>query len=167
MTATSRAMLTGVAQKLVAARDPGSGRADRLRRRLAGHEDRGISLAELAALPDWITARESQVAIARRAALLSMAPALAASIDGGWLGALAAVAGEGAVDDAIAMADRIGDAGLPPLPADELERHGFALLRATLPPHVARLLDESNDDPETLEPDLAHRCVALAAGQPS
>lgn len=95
------------------------------------------SFARLHVVPDWLRwSRDKQAALARAVALRALAPALAASIDGSWLGRLARVAGEEALDWAIASA---GDQSETPGDTDEtfvpedLTAVGFATLRNKLP----------------------------------
>lgn len=75
-----------------------------------------------------------QTRLAHAAALASLAPMLAASIDGDWLGGLAKVAGEDLIDWAIELPDCGGELELAPVDPKRLTGHGFGLLRAGLPP---------------------------------
>lgn len=88
---------------------------------------------ELGQVPGWLRLPPDDLhALARQVALTALADALARSIDGAWLGALARVAGEAAVDRALGLAET----GLPAIDrveADALEATGLALLAACLP----------------------------------
>ena len=91
--------------------------------------------------PEWLRfSPERQTRLAQLVALRSIAPALAASIDGAWLGTLAALVGEPALDWAIAgasAADGPSDATLAPA---DLAPTGFSMLAAHLPPELRAYL---------------------------
>ncbi|PAX06986.1 hypothetical protein [Sphingomonas lenta] len=135
--AQSRATLAAIGRDVLAGGgDPGERRAAALLDRLAGRAPPAATLGDLLETPGWMRRpRAEQRRIAVAAALLSMGPALATSIDGGWLRRLADAAGEELLDWAM---ERAGD--LPALSGalgpDELEGRGFALLRALTPPSL-------------------------------
>ncbi|QJU59903.1 hypothetical protein HL653_21075 [Sphingomonas sp. AP4-R1] len=165
MTARDRRHTLAAIGTALLARDggPGERRAAALRRRLAGGPATALSFEDLPAVPSW--ARLPHAArrqIAHRAALASIAPTLAVTIDGAVLRDHAAVAGEEALDWAIAQADRLpADAGLPAVDAAGLDARGLALMRATLPENMRCLVDpgaEPIDPPRA----LAEACVAAA-----
>lgn len=135
MSAARRAALAETARGLIG--EPS--RVDRLARRLGGKARHGLALADLEAAPHWL--RRSAAAradLGRRAALATMAPALAASIDGRWLRELSEVAGPEALDWAIEQAP-CAPAGAP-LAAAELDAVGAAVLAVSLPPRLASWL---------------------------
>jgi hypothetical protein len=122
-----------------------------------------VSFADLARAPDWLRQpREDLNQVALSAGLIAMAPVLSASIDGAWLGELAAVAGEPALDCAIAVAGRVPGGGLPPLPAGRLAALGFDLLRAALPRALRRYLAWAPAGTLSIEPALAVFCLTEA-----
>ena len=126
------------------------------------------SFSELSAVPDWLRLpREDQSGIARRAALLAMAPALATSIDGTWLRDLATFVGDDGLDSAIAQAHDIPGDGLPAVPASALEATGFALMRAALPDALAGYLDWAETVAFSPDPALARFCVSRAIVVPA
>ena len=131
--AAERAALAAIAGDLLAVRgDAGERRAAGLLAR--SDEAPARDFADLMGAPAWLRRpREAQTRLAQAMALRSIAPALAGSIDGGWLGALADVAGEDAVDWAIAKGADAPRAGDAPVAADTLTVHGFAMLRGALP----------------------------------
>jgi hypothetical protein len=160
--AARRAALARIGCDLVA-RDggPGDRRAAQLTRRLAGAADTVVPLEHLPLVPAWARLpRAAQRRVARKTALMSMAGAVATSIDGAWLGAHAAAAGEDAVDQAIARADEAP--ALAPVDAEGLDARGFTLLRATLPDTLAPLLDGEPAEDWPVDTDIARHCVALA-----
>lgn len=115
--------------------------------------------SDLAAVPDWLCLpADERDRLARNVALVSMAGALAASIDGAWLGALAKVTGETAIDRAIDCAGAVPATDLPSVPAEDLDGRGYAVLAATLSPALRRYLP---GDPEPLvEADVAAAWLA-------
>ena len=122
------------------------------------------SFADLALAPEWL--RRSQpdlLELAQAAALIAMGPAIAASIDGGWLRELVARGGDLAMDRAIAKAQRVPDGGLPPLPAEMVEALGFDLMRAALPPALHRYLSWAPGGGVPVTRELATFCLAEAA----
>lgn len=94
----------------------------------------------LMATPDWLRSSPSQRArIARRVALAAMAPSLAVSIDGAWLGEIAKICGEDELDRALAtVAGEVET--LPACPAAMIEARGFTILRQSLPPQLRRFV---------------------------
>jgi hypothetical protein len=166
---TDRHFLSATAQALVAQR---GSNAERRSFALvqAGQrcEPAALSFEMLGELPDWMRApRQVQADMARRIALLAMGPALARSIDGGWLTALADVAGEDAldwaIDNVVGDAEDGADVAITVAP-DRLEATGFGLAAATLPPPLRPLMDWAR--PETIDPHhAAHAPKWLAAAR--
>ncbi|MBW8852713.1 MAG: hypothetical protein JF600_18275 [Xanthomonadales bacterium] len=156
-----RHMLAAIGRDLIASDGgPAERRANALLRSLSGTARPPIALNHLYDVPDWLRLpRAALQALAQRAALLSMAPALAASIDGALLGAHARVAGEDAVDWAMARAARVPGGGLPPVEASRLTGRGSALMRMGLP---APLRDLVGPETETIDcpADLVKFCLA-------
>jgi hypothetical protein len=161
--AAERAALAAIGQDLVdLSRDAGERRAAALLGPLPEHS-KGC-FADLVAAPDWLRLpREAQVGIARRAALLAMAPAIDASIDGHWLGELARLTDEATLDWAIGLARDLPDAALSAVAAAEVEATGFALMRAALPSTLAAYLDWAPARDVSVPSALAQFCVARAA----
>ena len=158
-----RRALAAVGTDLVARHGgPGERRGQALLRRLAQAPHAAVGLDDLAAVPGWLRLPEAaQRQVATRAALLSMAPALAGSIDGALLRGHAEVAGEDALDWALEAAGQVAAEPLPPVAPERLRARGLALMRAALPERLRPLLSV---DAEALEPSpaLAERCVAAA-----
>ncbi len=145
-----RQALAAIGRDLIA-RDggPAERRAGALLHSLSGTARPPMALDHLREVPDWLRLpRAALQALAQRAALLSMAPALAATIDGALLGAHARMAGEDAVDWAIARAPRVPGGGLPPVEASRLAGRGSALMRMGLP---APLRDLVGPEAETID----------------
>jgi hypothetical protein len=163
--AAARRRLGEIGRDIASQEGPPAGRrATALRLSLSGSARPAIPLAALIALPDWLRLpRQAQAKLARDAALASISASLARSIDGSWLGAHAARAGEAAVQRAIdadpAAAER---RALPPIDADGLEPRGFALLAALLPDDARPLLDWTPREGATPPRDRAEACVAAA-----
>lgn len=119
---------------LAAASHAGGRRAAALHRCMVGTETAPPQWSDLALVPDWLRLPASaRRALADRVALLSMARALAASIDGAWLGALAEKVGEATLEWAIELAEAVPTTDLPPVGADQLDARGTALLADALP----------------------------------
>jgi len=158
-----RRALAAVGRDLVAQEGgPGERRAAELLRSLAGVDRPPVGLDDLATVPDWLRLPQAALhTLAERTALLSMAPALAGSIDGALLGGHAKVAGEQAVDWAIGRADKVPDGGLPPVEPQALATRGFALMRAALPERLRQLLGPHREDAD-FAPALADLCIAEA-----
>ena len=145
-----RQALAAIGRDLIA-RDggPAERRANALLHSLSGTARPPIALRQLHDVPDWLRLpRAALQALAQRTALLSMAPALAATIDGALLGTHARVAGEDAVDWAIARATKVPDGGLAPVEASRLTERGSALMRMGLP---APLRDLVGPETETID----------------
>ncbi len=141
---------------------PGARRGEALRRRLAGRHDRAIGFADLADVPAWLRLpRAARRQVAHRAALLSIAPALAATIEGAMLRDHAAHVGDDVLDWAIGHANRLPDGGLSPVPAAALEARGLALMQAALPASLHGLL-EPGAEPIDPPAAFARTCVATA-----
>lgn len=129
-------------------------------RRLAGQRWTAISFGDLAQAPDWLALPVADRArLARLGALAALAPALARSIDGRWLGRLAAEVGPDDLDWAIGLGARA-----PAEPADDwrtrpLDELGPALLAAALAPALGARLG-----PPVLPcpAEAARRAVGLA-----
>jgi hypothetical protein len=123
--------------------------------------------ADLLRAPEWLRwPRAAQEQLAQVVALRSVAPALAGSINGAWLGALAKAAGEDAVDWAIAAGmDRAQAEGQPVAPG-ELAARGFAILRAALPPGLrAYLVGVPISGPASAEPEIVAEALAFVAAR--
>ena len=158
-----RRMLAAVGQDLIAQDGgPGARRGAELLRKLSGIERSPIRLEDLADVPDWLRLPPAALrALAERTALLSMAPALARTIDGELLEGHANVAGEQAVDWAIGCAAKIPDGGLPPVEARALAARGFALMGTVLPERLRQFLGVKREEGE-FSSTLANLCVAVA-----
>ena len=142
----------------------GDAGARRARALLGGAPEEPVGFAALAGAPAWLRRPRPQlIALADAAALIAMGPAIAASIDGDWLGDLAAHAGEPALDRAIALADRVPDGGLSPVPADAVEALGFDLIRARLASPLRRYVAWAPGGPVPVADALAAFCVESAA----
>lgn len=161
--AAERALLAAIGQDLVdVARNPGERRAAALLGPLV--DRRKGCFADLVAAPEWLRLpREAQREIARRAALLAMAPTIHASIDGEWLGDLARLSDEATLDWAIGQASEVPGGGVGQAAAAETEAAGFALMRAALPAALAAYLDWAPDHGAVPPSALARFCVARAA----
>lgn len=161
--ATERAALAAIGQDLIdVAGDPGERRAAGL---LGPVPERAAAgFADLATVPDWLRLpRNAQRHVAVRAALLAMAPALAASIDGEWLGDLSRRIDDATLDWAIERAPAVPGTGHSAIPADAVEVTGFALLRSALPAALAAYLDWAPGVDVVVPPALAAFCVPRAA----
>lgn len=100
----------------------------------------GFAMLSLA--PGWLrSGRDAQRGLAQAAAVFALAPALAASIDGAWLGSIARLAGEVALDRALAVGADTPGGGAGEVPADALEALGFDLMRAALPEELRSYLN--------------------------
>lgn len=134
--AAQRAAFADIGRELLAARgNAGERRAAALLAR--AEMPPPAQFERLSAVPDWLRwSPERQMALANAVALRAIAPALALSIDGGWLGGLARVAGENALDWAVARGAEHPNAQSKTSTAlvpDDLTAVGFATLRAALP----------------------------------
>lgn len=161
--AAERAALAAIGQDLVdLSRDAGELRAAAL---LGTLPDRPTGcFADLVAAPNWLRlSREAQRGIARRAALLAIAPSIDASIDGVWLGELARLNGEATLDWAIGLAREVPGTGLSAVAAADIEATGFALMRTALPATLATYLDWAPENDAPMPQALAALCVARAA----
>lgn len=165
--AAERAALAAIGRDLLALRGD---RSERCRSAfLASPSDtqalRSASFNALAASPAWLRLpREAQRRVAARAALLAMAPTLAQSIDGEWLGELARASDEEALDWAIALAADVPEGGAPAIAAREIEGAGFDLMRGVLPPSLTGYLAWAPSRGRTIKsPALAAFCVCHAA----
>ena len=133
--AVRRAELAAIGSDLIAV-SGGSGarRGAALLRRIGGRGDCAVTFDDLRDAPDWLRfPAERQRRLAMRVALLWMSDALLTSIDGTWLGRLADVAGEEVVDWAIETAPDLPSLPVQRLAPEQMEAHGFALLRSRLP----------------------------------
>jgi hypothetical protein len=161
--AAERAALAAIGQDLIdVSRDAGERRAAAL---LGSPSDRPTGcFVDIITAPDWLRLpRDTQRDIARRAALLAMAPAIDGSIDGDWLGDLARLTGEATLDWAIGQARDLPTPGLPLIAASDVEATGFALLRSALPATLAPYLDWAPDNDASVPPGLAQFCATRAA----
>jgi hypothetical protein len=141
---------------------PNARRGAALLRSLAGTNRSPIKLEDLADVPDWLRLPPAALrALAERTALVSMAPALARTIDGELLDGHAKIAGEQAVDWAIGCAGKVPDGGLPPIEAKALAARGFALMGTVLPERLRPLLGPECEDGQ-FPSALAGLCVAEA-----
>ena len=161
MTAASeRARLGEIGRDLAAlAGDGGERRAHAL---LHGITDRPqVSFADLAAVPVWLRRpRPAIVRLACEAALVAMGPAIAASIDGAWLGALEKRTGEAALDTAIGASGAVPGGGLAVVHEDQVDALGFDLMRAALPLTLHRYLEWAPTGHHAPDPALAAFCLA-------
>lgn len=135
-----------------------------LLRSLRGEREAAVAIGDIASVPGWLRLPlAAQRRIGRLAALVSIAPHLANSIDGAWLGGIAAVAGDAAVDWAIDQQVAL-EMVLPPVTGDALAARGSALLQASLPAALRGLVEGSNG--EAIARDIAVACVARAVSAP-
>ena len=144
MTAPGRMALAANAMAL--ATDPLPRHAAALSRRLAGRPRPALRIADVASMPEWLrlTPTERQ-RLGNRAALALIAPAIAASVDGCWLGGLARIAGDDALDWANRIAPHVS-ASAAPFDATALPGIAAAMLRNAAP---AALRDHVAPAPET------------------
>ena len=158
MSAADRARLATIAGAL--AGDGQGARAAALGRTLAGKVRAAVSFQDVANAPEWLTLPASErQRLGHRAALAAISPALAASVDGSWLGGLAQVAGEDELDRAMALAPKAAMA-LPVFRADELDAVAGGLLRAAAP---AALRDFAGPDTgRDMDRTTAAAALALA-----
>lgn len=141
---------------------PGERRGQALLRSLSGAEDGALDLDDLAAVPKWLRLpRSAQRHVARCAALLSMAPTLAATIDGARLRDHAKLAGDETLDWAIGQAATVPAGGLPPVSAEALDARGLALMRAALPATLHALVEPGAEAIQP-SPAMAQACLASA-----
>ncbi|TRW17372.1 hypothetical protein [Glacieibacterium frigidum] len=108
------------------------GRAASLERLLAGSPRNAALFEDLMKAPDWLgweNARRQR--LGRAAALAAIAPKLAASVDGRWLGALAKTAGDDLLDWARTLP--APHAAIPAFAADEIDAVGASALRDAVP----------------------------------
>jgi hypothetical protein len=106
---------------------------------LAGEPWPAVGRAALHEAPVWLANCRDPAGLRRfadLAALTSMGAPFARSIDGAWLGALAAMAGAEALEAAAEAAPAVGSP-LPPIDPRELAARGAALLAAALPARLA------------------------------
>ena len=163
--AAQRAALAAIGSDLVAV-SGGSGerRATALLRRVGGRSDGAATFDDLRDVPDWLRfPAPKQRRLAMRVALLWMGDALLTSIDGTWLGRLAEVAGEDILDWAIDTAPDLPNLAVEPLAPEELEAHGFALLRSRLPAPLHAYLAWHAAPSEVASPDGAVAAFLAAA----
>lgn len=152
--AAERLALAEIGRSLVAlAGERGERRARALTQR--NPLPRAASLADIARAPGWLLQpREALVLLAVTAALVAMAPALAESIDGGWLRELAEKAGDETLDHAMSLAPFMSHNSADAISADKTEPFGFDLMRAALPlplrPYVAWAATGSTNPPADL-----------------
>ena len=158
MSTADRARLATIAAAL--AGDGQDARAAALGRALAGKVRASVRFEDVANAPEWLTlSLPERRRLGHRAALAAIAPALAASVDGAWLGGLAQVAGEDELDRAMALAPRAAMT-LPVFRADELEVVAGGLLRAAAP---AALRDFAGPDTgRDMDRTTAAAALALA-----
>ena len=131
----SRHHLGAIATDLLGS-DRATRRVARLERVLAVAPRPALTLEDLAAVPTWLRRPvEARRALAHQAALLGIAPALARSIDGRWLGALAAAAGDATLDRVRALGE--SEMRLPVFAAHELDGVAAGIMRANVPARLA------------------------------
>lgn len=136
----------------------------RARALFGGAPEEPVGFADLSLAPVWLRrSRPQLIALANAAALIAMGPVIAASIDGDWLGDLAAHAGEPALDRAIALAGDVPEGGLPPVSADAAEGLGFDLVRAVLPSPLRRYVAWAPVGSVPVTAALASFCVRAAS----
>lgn len=138
--ASARRALAAIGLRLLETRGgPSKRRAEALAD--GGALEEAATLKDLAAAPSWLSGCvDDRALLARRAALLSIAPTLASSIDGAWLGRVAEVCGEAELDLAIASTSRDDRDDAPVCPPEGLEARGIAMMRRALPPRLRRFL---------------------------
>lgn len=160
--AAERAALARIGAQLVAlAGERGERRARALVDRTSAPA--ATSFADLAAAPAWLQRpRPALLHLATAVALVAMAPAVAASIDGAWLRDLAARAGDEALDRAIAIARQVPGGGVPAVAVDGIEALGFDLLRVALPTPLHRYLLWAPSGGGAYPPALASFALAAA-----
>lgn len=161
--AAQRASLAAIGRDLALA--GGDRRAAELLRSLQGDAgcETSSDLGDLALVPDWLRVpRNTQRDVARGAALLAMAPRLANSIDGAWLGAIAEMCGEDVLDWAIASAETAEGVEMPQLAPEVIDGAGFALMRAALRPSLRAVLDWAPAGDALVGGGDAERLVAAA-----
>lgn len=125
------------------------------------HNETAVSFVDVARAPAWMRrAPLDQTTLACATALVAMAPVLAGSIDGDWLGELAKRAGEPALDHAISLAARVPGGGIDAVPADSVEGLGFDLLRVALPAPLRHYLAWAETAHATISQPLAAFCIA-------
>ena len=129
-------------------------RAAMLGRALAGQCRAATQFEDLAAAPSWAGwAPAERVRLGQRAALAAIAPSLAVSIDGSWLGQFAKRAG----DDALDWAIRCGATEtIAPFNAVDLDAVGASALRAAVPVSLRDLIAPAG-------PEYGVPAAALAA----
>lgn len=131
---TTRATLGAHAAAIQRSSGPGA-RAASLERLLAGVPRSGARFEDLAPAPEWLGwSAERRERLGRATALAAIAPALAASVDGRWLGGLARAAGDDLLDWARALP--VTDPAIPPFASTELDRVGASALRDAVPPSL-------------------------------
>ena len=122
--------------------------------------DPAIGFADLARAPGWLRQGKPALAqLAREIALVAMGPAIAVAIDGDWLGELAHLAGEPALDRAIAIAPRVPGGGLARTPGAAVEGLGFDLMRAALTAPLQSYLGWAATADVRVTAALAHFCL--------
>lgn len=167
--AAERLAIATAGRELVAARGgAGERRAAALLARPAAPPS--TAFAALLDAPHWLRwPAARQVRLAQVVALRSVASALARSIDGVWLGALAEVAGEDAIDWAIARGAGEEHRATPPVAPAALAARGFAILRADLPAALRGCLSWAphDDDAMPAAPTVVAEAVAFVAERPA
>lgn len=145
MSATVRARMARAARAALGEEaQAGPARKAAVQRLADGGRRAPLSFADLEAVPDWLPATpRDRRALLQAAALAAMAPALARSIDGAWLGALASRAGPDLIDWAMDVGERDDHPAPDPamLPPHALEPTGAAIIRTRLPPALHPYLD--------------------------
>ena len=138
---TPRTTLGAIAAEL--AGDRVTRRSAMLARVLAGRPRRAVTIEALASAPEWLrldTAARRQ--LGQRAALAAIAPAIAHSVDGSWLGGLARVAGDAAIDWAAKSGG--SDQIMPAFSGDQLDAVGAGLIRAATPAAFRGFVDDAD-----------------------
>ncbi|MGY4397511.1 hypothetical protein ACVWZA_002705 [Sphingomonas sp. UYAg733] len=161
--AAARAALASIGADLTALSGaPDDRRGNALLMRVGGVALGQATIGDLATVPVWLRGtREAHRRLALRLALLSIAPVLASSIDGRWLGAIATLAGEEMLDWAIQSADMTERADDVPHAPERIEARGFALLRSQLSPALHGYLGWAPLDDVTYRP--AHDPALVAS----
>lgn len=135
----------------------GDTRAAALARVLAQRPRRALPLAALTAVPAWLRIDpDARARVARRAALAGIAPLIARSVDGAWLGGLARAAGDDALDWA---AGQPGPQRLEPFDGSRLGAIADGLIRAATP---AALHDFVESGEPGIEPGAAASLLEAA-----
>ena len=157
--AAQRAALAAIGRDIAARGNPGQWRAAGLAS--CDTPAPPADFGALASAPDWLKWSHGDLdRLALAVALRSIAPALATSIDGNWLGSIAATADEAMLDWAIAEHDGRTSSASDMLAADALRPRGFAILKAALPPGLRGWLAVEGDAATPAQPRVVEDALA-------